>query len=342
MLYLSFIQSQLNYASFLFTSAHHSVLEILDRVQYAGIRVIIGAMYVTRTSMLEAEALLMPLDLRRQALGLTYLGRAARLQTSITGRLLSNHFNFQFYEWRRKPRPWIATAHSLLQEIGINLRTMAKINPKYFYFTPTTKIKFTMHTKKKEDYTETEARKKFLEMLSGYPHFYPVFTDGSVMGEKTGCAVVIRYVSYMYRLPDDTNIFIAELLAVSRAIDKINENNGQKFLICCDSLSVLQAIKNGTPNFLVHQIYDQLENSTKEICFEWCPSHLNIPGNTQADLMARNALDLDEIEILPLDYTDYKIKIQKYLKSKWQTHWDELNEYPNETRLYSTKPVLQY
>ena len=287
MLYLSLIQSQINYASFLLSSAHHSILEILNKIQYAGIRLVVGALYVTRTAMLEAESLIMPLDLRRQALGLSYLGRTARLETSITGKLLSNHYNFQFYEWRRKPRPWIATAHSLIQEIGINYNSIAKLNPKYLYHTPNTTINFSMHTKKKEELTELEARKMFIEMLSGYSGFFPVFTDGSVMEEKTGCAVVIRYATHMYRLPNNTNIFIAELLAVSRAIDKINENEGQSFLICCDSLSVLQAIKGGTPNYLVHQIYDQLLNTTKEICLEWVPSHLNIPGNNLADEMAK-------------------------------------------------------
>ena len=144
----------------------------------------------------------------------------------------------------------------------------------------------------------------------------------------------------MYRLPNNTNIFIAELLAVSRAIYKINKNEGQSFLICCDSLSVLQAIKGGTPNYLVYQIYDQLLNTTKEICLEWVPSHLNIPGNNLTDEMAKNALDLAEIQHLPLDYSDYKIKIQRYIKSKWQAKWDERNEYPKETRLYKTKPVF--
>ena len=341
MLYLSLIQSKMNYASFLFTSAHHSVLEILDKVQYAGIRVVVGAMYVTRTAMLEAESLIMPLDLRRQALGLSYLGRTARLESSITRKLLTDHYNFQFYEWRRKPRPWLATAHSLIQDIGINYGSLSRINPQYFYIKPKTKVKFTMHIKKKEEYTEIEARSKFMEMLAEYMDYFPVFTDGSVMEERTGCAVIIRYVSYKYRLPNNTNIFIAELLAVSRAIEKINDNAGQKFLICCDSLSVLQAIKGGTPNFLVHKIYDQLTTSTKEICFEWVPSHLNIPGNNQADEMARKALDLEEIQNLPLDYSDYKIQIQRYLKDKWQNQWDERNEGPNETRLYKTKPVLQ-
>ena len=345
MLYLSLIQSQLNYASFLFNSAHHRTLAILDRVQYAGIRIIIGAMRVTRTSMLEAESVLMPLKFRREFLGLTYLGRTARLESSITAKILSNHFNFEFYAHRNKPFSWIAQAQILLDEMNINYGEIAQINPKFLYYTPKTKIKFTMHTKRKEEFTEIEARASFEEMLSQYPNFFSVYTDGSVMNERSGCAVVIKYISvhisYKYRLPNNTNIFIAELLAISKAIDRINETDGQIFLICSDSLSALQAIKGGTPNFLVHQILGKLNDTTKEICFEWTPSHVNIPGNSRADEMAKNSLDLEEIEPLPLDYSDFRIKVKNHIKISWQRHWDQINEYPNETKLYRIKPVLK-
>ena len=287
MLYLSLIQSQLNYASFLFNSAQHRTLEILDRVQYAGIRIIIGAMRVTKTAMLEAEALLMPLKFRREFLGLSYLGRTAQLESSITAKIFANHFNFQFFEHRNrvrnKPFSWIAQARTLLDEMNINYGEIAKINPKFLYSTPKVNVKFTMHSKKKGEFTEIEARASFSEMLLQYPNFFSVYTDGSVINERSGCAVVIKYISvhisYQYRLPNNTNIFIAELLAISRAIDRINETEGQSFLICSDSLSALQAIKGANPNFLIHQILEKLNNTTKEICFEWIPSHVNIPGN---------------------------------------------------------------
>ena len=107
--------------------------------------------------------------------------------------------------------------------------------------------------------------------------------DRSVRYDRSGCAVIIGNTSYQFRLPDNTNIFSAELLAISRAIDKINEIEGQQFLICSDSLSALQGIKGGTPNFLIHKILDQLDNCQKEICLEWVPSHLNLAVNNLAD-----------------------------------------------------------
>ena len=199
-----------------------------------------------------------------------------------------------------------------------------------------------MHTKKKEDLTETEAKQNYLEMISNYENYHLVFTDGSVRDERTGCAVVIGNRSYKYRLPNNTNIFMAELLALSRAIDKIDEIEEQNFLICCDSQSALQAVQGGTPNSLVHQILDKLSTSPKTICLEWVPSHINIPVNNLADKMAKEALNMQSIEVLPLEYCDLKILIKNFLSKCWQRHWDRTNEPPNDTtKLYPIKPVLQ-
>ena len=108
MLYLSLIQSTINYASFLYGAAGDENLKTLNKIQYEGIRIITGALRCTRTSMLEAEAHLMPLDLRRHFLGLTFLGRAARMENSLTANLFANHHNFQIFEIINKPLPFLS------------------------------------------------------------------------------------------------------------------------------------------------------------------------------------------------------------------------------------------
>ena len=75
-------------------------LDTLQKIQNEGIRIITGALRCTRTTMLEAEAHIMPLNLRRHFLGLTYLGRAARLEISITADLFASHRNMQFHMHR--------------------------------------------------------------------------------------------------------------------------------------------------------------------------------------------------------------------------------------------------
>ena len=339
MLYVSLIQSQMNYGSFLYSAAAPTNLLILDRVQYAGIRIVTGAMNCTDTKMLEAEAVIEPLRYRRSYLGLTFLGRTARLENSITATTIRNHYTFQWMKESSKPLSWIARAQITLNTMNIEYGEIANINPSFLYQIPKLEIKYSMHTKKKSDYIQGEAQQMFMEMLSKYVDFHPVFTDGSAKDNKTGCAVVTRLQSYMYRLPNSTNIFIAELYDLSKAIDSINLTHGNKFLICCDSLSVLQALEGGSPNYLVHEIYTKITNSEKQIKFEWVPSHVNLPGNNMADEKAKEALELEEIEPLPLDYIDVKTTIKKYLKNCWQQHWDETN-YLDPNFLHEIKPNL--
>ena len=114
-----------------------------------------------------------------------------------------------------KPLSWIARAQIIFNTMNIEYGEIANINPSFLYQTPKLKIKYSMHTKKKSDYIQGEAQQMFMEMLSKYADFHPVFTDGSANDDKTGCAVVTIMQSYKYRLPNSTNIFIAELYGLS-------------------------------------------------------------------------------------------------------------------------------
>ena len=264
LLYIGMIQSLINYASFLYGTAHKDHLATINSIQYAGIRIINGALKCTRTTMLEAEALIMPLNLRRQFLGLTYLGRTARLEKSLTSALYKDHYNFNFFDHRKKALPWIGQAKKMLEEADLNLEDIEIIESRYLYNTPKIKTKFTMHTKSKENLIPIEVKAHFQDMLENYAGYQPVFTDGSVKDNKTGCAVHIQGRDYLYRLPDNTSVYTAELFALSMAIDKIEMLEGNYFLICCDSLGALQTLNSGIPNSLALTIINKITTTVKE------------------------------------------------------------------------------
>ena len=238
-LYKALIQSPIDYASFLYGTASNEHLDTLNKIQYEGIRIITGALRCTRRTALEAEAFILPLDLRRHFLGLTYLGRSARLERSITLDLYASHLNFQFWEHRATRRgiamPWIGIAKKILNDLNLNLGEIDKLHKNYIYKPYETHVNFTMHTTNKHNLTNIEVNNQFRQMLSQYDRFIPVYTDGSLQDDRTSCAVVIKDDNYLYRLPDHTSIFTAELYAISMAIDKIKDTPDNKFLICSDS-----------------------------------------------------------------------------------------------------------
>ena len=63
--------------------------------------------------------------------------------------------------------------------------------------------------------------------------------------------------------------------------------------------------------------------------FCWIPSHVNIRGNDLADKEAKAALNLPE-STFRIRHSDFKSQINKYIKSKCQTNWD--NQIHNKLR----------
>ena len=217
---------------------------------------------------------MLPLDLRRHFLGLTYVGRSARLERTITLDLYAEHLNFQFWEHRATRRgiaiPWIGLAKKILSELDLNLGEINKFHQNYFDNPYEIQINFTMLTTTKQNLTPNEANIKFLQMLSLYERYTPVYTD-------------------------HTSIFTAEMYAISMAIDKINDSPETNFLICSDSLSALQTLKSGIENSLSHKIMHKIATTNKTIKLEWVPSHMDIPGNEAAEKKAGEALNLNNI-----------------------------------------------
>ena len=90
--YKSLIQSRINYASFLFDTAAECHLKKLDRIQFEGIRIAIGALKCTRTDYLEVEANILPLKFQRKLIGLQYIGRSITIQNHIIRDLYSEYY----------------------------------------------------------------------------------------------------------------------------------------------------------------------------------------------------------------------------------------------------------
>ncbi len=82
------------------------------------------------------------------------------------------------------------------------------------------------------------------------------------------------------RLPDEASIFSAELRAILLAFKYIDRSSHNKFVICTDSLSSLQAIGGlQLDNNIILKIankYTDIINGGKTVVFCWLPSHISI------------------------------------------------------------------
>jgi ribonuclease HI len=59
-----------------------------------------------------------------------------------------------------------------------------------------------------------------------------VFTDGSLIGNKVGCAIVTTQTNIKIRLAEPTTIFNAELQVILETVKLMRRNNVIKKIIC--------------------------------------------------------------------------------------------------------------
>ena len=182
----------------------------------------------------------------------------------------------------------------------------------------------------KQNFQELQSR------LSDYQHIY---TDGSKVDDKVGCAYISGSHHEKIRLPDGSSIFTAESKAIDMALDYIMNNSLEnKFVIFSDSLSVLKSLNHTSSR--KPKIQNVIEkhhelSKTKEILFCCLPSHVGIKGNEAADVKAKASHDL-EISNFKLPCTDFKPFINRYILSKWQLSWDRATF----NKLHEIKPVF--
>ena len=332
-LYRSLIRSKLDYGSIVYGSARKSYLQMLDTVHNQGLRLALGAFRTSPVSSLNVEADEPSLWLRREKLSLQYAIRlAANPAFEVT-------FPPQFQEYyERKPnaiKSFGLRIAPLLESANINTKNIQKHSfsdiPSWCITKPT--ILFDLHNSKKSLSDSHLIKQNFQELQSRLPDYQHIYTDGSKLEDKVGCAYISGSHHENICLPDGSSIFTAESKAIDMALDNVMNNSlDNKFVIFSDSLSVLKSLnrtslKNPKIQNLIEKHHEL--SRTKEIFFCWLPSHVGINVKAKASLYL-------EISNFKLPCTDFKPFINRYILSKWQLSWDRATF----NKLHEIKPVL--
>ena len=123
--------------------------------------------------------------------------------------------------------------------------------------------------------------------------------------------------------------FSIELLAIRSALSWISENTStaECFLLLSDCLSGLEAIKifrYRQENTLVSDIFAilcQIEEKGIKIVMAWIPGHVGIPGNEEADRIARNAATTESTSFQRTAIS--KMEAKAIIKQHCMTLWDD-------------------
>ena len=179
---------------------------------------------------------------------------------------------------------------------------------------------------KKEETRRTLIISEFNKIISKYPNHQIIYTDGSRTENGIGSAFLHLGISYSWTLPCEARNYTAELYAIWQALLYMETIPDYKYLICSDSLSAIQALKNPyNKDPIIQKCLARLmwlESHRKTTSFVWIPNHAGIHGNEFADQAARLATEERTIEDIPIIPDDVKCYLKRKTIEKWQQTWN--------------------
>jgi ribonuclease HI len=179
-----------------------------------------------------------------------------------------------------------------------------------------------------KDLSPLFARNLFLDLSHNtYANRTAIFTDGSKTDTHTGSAFVIpsHSISGVFSLPLACSVLTAELYAIYRACRYISAN--RDYLPCVvftDSKSALSLLSSSVPSSfrpLVYAILSDVLSFGDGCVFQWIPSHMGIPGNEEADRLAKVIAPQSPVVPLSVPSTDFNCSSLDQLFSVWQRDW---------------------
>ena len=166
---------------------------------------------------------------------------------------------------------------------------------------------------------------KFKEIVENFSEYEQIYTDGSKQGgEGWICCTLPKWNPEICQITRQIFNLQCVTFALLLALE-LNEGSIKKqFIILSDSLSAMQALKNSHPDHpLVREILSWLTNITVHlelsVFFCWVPGQIGIPGNEQADDLAKLAVNLDTtLQKSLMFFKDLKPSINEHLTNLWQ------------------------
>lgn len=335
MLYKSLIRSKIDYGCIVYGNAAKSNLRILETLHNSAIRLSIGAFRTSPITSILAESGEPSLQLRREQLTLNYANKVSA-ETSHPA----------FKPIFSTPEP--NSTNILLNKYNITYMqdtlpiTYGSIPP---WIIPEPKINLELSEYNKENTHPTAYKIMFHELSKRYSTYRHVYTDASKFGSENdvGSAYYCEddNTTAMFRLPNITSIYTAELYGILQALKYIENHAGKQFTINTDSLSALKSIHKIYPTHpLLTKIQETLYKiytKSKKVVFIWIPSHVGIIGNEKADESAKLAATTETIpKEKIIVHQDTKTKINEEIKTKWQAEWTTIDN----NKLRQIKPTI--
>lgn len=132
------------------------------------------------------------------------------------------------------------------------------------------------------------------------------------------------------RINNGLSVFTGEMLALLLAVQWVEENKPLRTIICSDSSSSLISLDNNhsesRPDILLEvlQTIFRINMMGLVISFVWVPAHYGVPGNEEADKIAKEATRRSQVDLnIKFSRGEMKDTIKKKMRERWQKRWEE-------------------
>ena len=342
-LYDALCRSKLDYACQIYSSACNSKLNELDTVHNTGLRIVSGAFRTSPVESLYVDTNQLPLDLRREELGLRYLMRIKSNVENPSNRIIHQLDDSKFQT--RSSVPFQIRLEKTTCDESLKNQNILEVGPSRVppWFVP--RAEMCKKSIIKKNSSDEIVKRLFLEHDVTHDGAYKIYTDGSKSVEGVGLAVVTEDSCEVAKLPNVASIYTAELSAINRALALVHRTNKKNFVIYADSKSALESLNSSNSSHpLVLKAREWLFRISckhKSVSFCWVPAHVGIKGNERADREAKKVCSQRTLDIYKVPYSDMKFPIRKYIHGKWQERWSSGLLAKNK-KLKAIRPHLNY
>lgn len=335
------IQSRIDFCCQIYSSASPTLLKILDPIQRLGVRLATGAYFTSPTDSVLVEAGIIPLRYKRDIMCKNQIVRLQSIPLHPLIPKIKHPSCLRLYiRKKRIPKPYSIRYYNFTEKYDV-WQNKRETQPPWL----TSKIHTDLKLRKylKNDTPPLLFRNEFQSLLHQYNDYQVIYTDGSKNENFTSAACYITEdQSESYLVPNEYSVFSSELFAIFQALQMLKNSQNCKFLLCTDSNSSIEALKNFklADNAIVNEIRElvsYLESHNTRVIFCWIPGHVGIPGNERVDFLARNSAR-DELNTTFITAYDLKkINIKSSLQ-EWEEEWHNVENNKLRTIKTTVRP----
>jgi len=329
-IYRTLIRPRLDYGLELFHTATKSNWKKLEVLQNVCLKIACGSMRGSAIDALQQECGELPLKLRRERSILRYTAKISTSYNNPASSTLNESWHLYYGKYKPGTEPVQMQVSKFLMQNKIPQMEEYHREP----WKVPLKVDKGLSLEHKNDEKSTKILYQVLKYIENHDNKIHIYTDASVKDSgRAGSAFCIpkESIEVKFRLTNGTSTITAELEAIKAALTfiSITELKNTKVLLLTDSLSAIKLLENGgqkmrsTESDILDEINYLYTVRNIETSILWIPSHINVPGNKKADLLAKNAAEKSEIDIfIPITLKETQEKIEVLITKEWQQKYE--------------------